>query len=152
MRDSTLTPELCEDYIEHPVSGYALNGTVIYWRHPQLRPELIDATRTSDNMLVYIKRVPTQSEELKIALMLSSESLSKDPKNHCVPVLDHFQDEHDSEMSYMVMPFLLPIDRPPFETVNNVVDFADQILEVRGHVSALQRCAHIFHTGSSVLA
>ena len=94
-------------------------------------------------MLVYIKRVPTQSEELKIALMLSSESLSKDPKNHCVPVIDHFQDEHDSDMSFMVMPFLLSIDRPPFETVDNVVDFADQILEVREQVYILRRRTHI---------
>ena len=95
-----------------------------------MRAELIDATRTSDNLLVYIKRVETQSEELKIALMLSSEALSKDPKNHSVPILDHFEDENDSSMSFMVMPFLLRIDRPPFDTVDEVMDFVDQMLEV----------------------
>ena len=82
-------------------------------------------------MLVYIKRVPTHSDELKIALMLNSETLRKDPRNHCVPILDHFEDEQESGMSFMVMPFLQSIDNPPFETVYNVIDFVEQVLEVR---------------------
>lgn len=82
-------------------------------------------------MLVYIKRVPTDSAELQIALMLSSETLRQHPNNHCVPIIDHFEDEADSRMSFMVMPFLLSIDEPPFETVEDVVDFVEQMLTVR---------------------
>lgn len=41
-----------------------------------------------------------------------------------------FQDDEDPEISYMVMPFLRPIDLPKFEFVIEVVDFVDQILEV----------------------
>lgn len=90
----------------------------------------MDAVRTSDNTLVYIKHIPTDSDELKIALMLNAAAVREDPSNHCVPILDHFEDETDSRMTFMVMPFLLPIDRPPFETVDQVVEFVDQMLEV----------------------
>lgn len=90
----------------------------------------MDATRMSDKSLVYIKRVPTDSDELKIALMLSSESLRENPRNHCVLILDHFEDEDDRTISYMVMPFLRLLDEPPFELVDQVIDFVDQILIV----------------------
>ena len=92
----------------------------------------MDAVRTSDNTLVYIKHVPTDSDELKIALLLSATAVRDDPHNHCVPVLDHFEDETDRSMTFMVMPFLLSIDAPPFETVGQVVDFVTQMLEVGG--------------------
>lgn len=90
----------------------------------------MDATRVSDKALVYIKRVATDSNELKIALLLSSEKHLKDSRNHSVPILDHFEDELESGMSFMVMPYLLSIDERPFELVDNVVDFVDQVLEV----------------------
>lgn len=90
----------------------------------------MDATRISDKSLVYIKRVPTCSEELRIALLLSSEARLQDPRNHSVRILDYFEDELERGMSFMVMPFLHPINQPAFETVDNVVDFVDQILEV----------------------
>ena len=54
--------------------------------------------------------------------------------NHSVPVLDTFEDLVDKSISYLVMPFLRLTDDPPFEVVEEVLDFADQILEVRsGH-------------------
>ena len=103
----------------------------------QPRPSLVDATRISDGRLVYIKRVQTSSDELKIALMMSPEASQEDKRNHSVPILDHFTDV-DGEYSYMVMPFLRPIDKPPFETVENVVEFVDQILEVSENWSCSQ--------------
>ena len=54
-----------------------------------------------------------------------------DRRNHCVRVLDRFEDEDDLEMSYIVTPFLRPLDSVPFERVGDVVDFVDQILDVR---------------------
>lgn len=91
----------------------------------------MDATRISDGQLVYIKRIPTGSEEGRIATMLVGDSLKNDARNHCVPVLDLFQDDEDETLSYMVMPFLRDLIGTPFETVDDVVDFVDQILEVR---------------------
>ena len=92
----------------------------------------MDATRMSDGTMVYIKRVKTGDDESRIATMLWSEDLRRNPWNHSVPVLDLFQDDDDPSISYLIMPFLRLIDRPPFDLVEEVVDFVDQILEVRG--------------------
>ena len=85
----------------------------------------------SDDKLIGIKRVQTLDDEFKIALMLSSEHYKNDARNHAVPVLDHFEDDDDPSMSYIVMPFLRNIDNPPFEVVDDIIVFCDQILEVR---------------------
>lgn len=85
--------------------------------------------RISDNKQVYIKAVQTNSEELRISQFL--QGLPDDPMNHCVPVLESFADPNDPEQSFIVMAYLQFMDRPPFETVSNVVDFVDQILDVR---------------------
>ena len=63
-----------------------------------------------------------------MALMLSAID---DPANHSVPILDTFEDPVDKSISYLVMPFLRLTDNPRFEVVEEVLDFADQILEVR---------------------
>ncbi|CCL99181.1 uncharacterized protein FIBRA_01196 [Fibroporia radiculosa] len=47
--------------------------------------------------------------------MFSKWPLREDPRNHCVPILDLFEDEDDPSHSYMVMPYLRCIDDPPFE-------------------------------------
>ena len=85
----------------------------------------------SDGKLVYIKEVQTGDSESSMALRLSTID---DPANHSVPILDTFEDPADKSTSYLVMPFLRLADDPPFEIVEEVLDFADQILEVRlGH-------------------
>ena len=94
----------------------------------QLRPFLVDATRISDGRLVYIKEVKTGDQESRLAMMLAALD---DPANHSVPILDSFVDFADESVSYIVMPFLRLSDNPPFDTVGEVVDFVDQILEVR---------------------
>jgi len=111
-----------------------------------VRDHLVDATRIADGALVYVKRVQTAGTELQIASMFSSEHLRNDPKNHCVPILDAFQDDGDDSSSYMVMPFLRAIDEPAFELVDDVISFADQILEglvfLHQHGVAHRDCTH----------
>lgn len=80
---------------------------------------------------MYIKRVLTNGDEYLLASLFSQETLRDDSRNHCVPVLDSFQDDDDPSISYIVMPFLRLIDEPPFQLVNDIVDFTDQMLEVR---------------------
>jgi hypothetical protein len=77
---------------------------------------------------VYIKEVRTGDLESSIALMFSAID---DPANHSVPILDTFEDSVDKSISYLVMPFLRLADDPPFRVVEEVLDFVDQILEVR---------------------
>jgi hypothetical protein len=77
---------------------------------------------------MYIKEVRTGDLESSIALMLSAID---DPANHSVPILDTFEDPVNKSISYLVMPFLRLTDNPRFDVVEEVLDFADQILEVR---------------------
>ena len=63
-----------------------------------------------------------------------------DPMNHSVPILDTFDDPVDKSTSYLVMPFLRLIDNPPFEVVEEVLDFVDQFLEVRSGLELTKLC------------
>ncbi|KAL7282053.1 hypothetical protein ACG7TL_003520 [Trametes sanguinea] len=99
------------------------------WWIPTVRPKVMDATRVSDEALVYMKSIRTDSEELRILSYLSSDELRHDPRNHCVPLLDVFQDSTDAERSIIVMPFMRYIDNPPFESVDDVLEMLDQVLE-----------------------
>ncbi|TFY80290.1 hypothetical protein EWM64_g3725 [Hericium alpestre] len=93
----------------------------------------IDATRISDGKPVFVKFVDTGevgTSEVDISLFFSEEPRKSDPHNHCVPVLDvlHHPDEHGA---YLVIPALRKFDSPPFLTVDEPVDFVDQIFEAR---------------------
>lgn len=112
--------------------GDSIHATFSFFPR-QHRPSLVDATRIADGKLVYIKRVQTNDRESRIALMLS---LHEDPTNHSVPILDTFVDETDESVSYVVMPFLRLADEPAFWAIDEILDFADQILEVSLAVSA----------------
>jgi hypothetical protein len=89
---------------------------------------LVDAIRISDDRLVFIKEVKTDGLESRIALTFAGLD---DPANHSVPILDAFVDSLDMSISYLVMPLLRPSGHPPFGVVEEVVDFAEQVLEVR---------------------
>ena len=97
----------------------------------------MDARRISDDKLVLIKQVVTGCQEEKIACFLSSPEMLQDPRNHCVPILDVVEDE-DPTYSFMVMPFLRYVDDPPFERVQDVVQFCDEIFEVFKMSSTMQ--------------
>lgn len=96
----------------------------------QVYPHVIDATRISDGKLVVIKCLPTDGLEIRIALMLGTPPLSEDPTNHSVPVIDTFEDATNPNVSYIVMPLLRDFDDPPFESVEDVLEFGEQLLEV----------------------
>ena len=83
-----------------------------------------------DGKLVLLKRIATDSQELRIAKYFSSADLRVDSRNHCVPVLDILPDPDDTNKSYIVMPFLRYINEPPFESVENILDCGQQLLEV----------------------
>lgn len=91
---------------------------------------MIDATRISDSKLVMMKVVPSTSTELDINRYLSSEPLREDPRNRCIPLLDVLSHPNDPDMSIMVMPYLRGIDDPAFDTVEDILDCGEQILDV----------------------
>ena len=80
--------------------------------------------------MVYIKEIDAHSEEHRIAEILGQGKWNNDERNHCVPVINIFKDPQDPKIFYMVMPFLRPMSDPPFQQVKEIMEFADQILEV----------------------
>ena len=92
---------------------------------------VIDARRISDGKAVFIKKIASGYPEEKLASHLSSTELRSDPRNHCVPILDLIPAPNGEPMTYVVMPLLRYIDKPPFETVDEVLECGEQLLEVR---------------------
>ena len=80
---------------------------------------------------VLIKAIPSWTNESNIACMFSFEEKVDDPRNHCVPVMDVFASPTESQLLFLVMPLLRAFNDPPFAAVEEVVDFVDQILQVR---------------------
>lgn len=100
---------------------------------------VIDA-KTADGRLVAIKRLENKGQEIEVAQFLTS---LKHPHKHCVPVEDVFPDPSEPNWMFMVMPYLRRFDDPEFELIGEVIEFARQMLEVRGSLySALSETPH----------
>lgn len=78
-----------------------------------------------------IKRLRKRRDEKRFNQYFSSPERASATDNHCVPIYDHFSDEIDPDMEFMVMPLLRPFDEPPMSAVVEVVDFVHQTLKVR---------------------
>ncbi|KAI0341121.1 kinase-like protein [Trametopsis cervina] len=118
-----MDPESCEDAIP-----------------PNPPLSVMDAIDVPSGRMVCIKRVRVDRAEHTILELFHKHS--EDPRNHCVPLLESFQD--GSEV-FLVMPYLHPIDNPPFETLGDVIDFVSQLLEgltfMHSHTVAHRDCA-----------
>ncbi|KDQ64118.1 hypothetical protein JAAARDRAFT_27741 [Jaapia argillacea MUCL 33604] len=99
----------------------------------QLLPQILDATRL-DRTVVCLKRTKVHSLETEIARFLTSDSHQRDPKNHCVPILDTFSDPLEPGRAFIVMPLLRPFDDPEFAHIGEVLDFVGQTLEGIGFI------------------
>ncbi|KAH8103564.1 kinase-like domain-containing protein [Cristinia sonorae] len=103
--------DMCEDFIEPVYSN------------------VLDAKRVNDNALVCIKVIALDSNEFKIARMLSPSDRPDELDNHCVPIIDAFPDPINPSYGILVMPYLHQYNKPYFETVEQVMDFIQQTLE-----------------------
>lgn len=92
---------------------------------------MIDATRVSDGKLVMLKAIPSTSTEVDICRYFSSQPLCNDPRNRCIPLLEVLSHPDDPDVCIMVMPYLRNIDQPVFDTVENILECGEQILDVR---------------------
>lgn len=99
-----------------------------FLRHSQTSTALVVAIHEPSGQLVCIKGVQSSLQEHRILQQFADHPGHS--QNHCVPLLDVFQDPDDPEVTYMVMPYLHPINKPPFVTVGDVMDFVGQMLEV----------------------
>ncbi|KAI5120177.1 hypothetical protein M0805_002645 [Coniferiporia weirii] len=123
--DSTKDPLLCEDSIRSSFS------------------KTLDATRVSDGSVVYLKRISKSSTERAIAQYLATKEKLQDPRNHCIPILDYFElnGEGEEDIEIIVMPLLRSLDKPPFSSADEVVDFVKQTLEGLSYIHS-QNVAH----------
>ena len=93
----------------------------------------MDAT-TTDGVKVVLKRVRAASDEIRIALHLSSATMRSDPRNRSVPVLAVVSLQ-DDENVLIVMPYLRPFHSPPFHCRGEFIEALRQFLKVRIAVS-----------------
>ncbi|KAJ8474870.1 hypothetical protein ONZ45_g15805 [Pleurotus djamor] len=95
------------------------------------RTKSFDTQRISDGELLVLKRVNKSRHpyEAEIGQFFSTGSLSKDPRNHCVPIYDVLQCPNDETTIILVMPMLKEWYRPAFDTIGEAVEFFRQIFE-----------------------
>ncbi|KAH9985000.1 kinase-like domain-containing protein [Russula vinacea] len=98
--------------------------------HPNWKPSYVLqwGTRRRDGKQVMLKKIyPDEGlHELIITQLFSSRQFSRDPCNHCVPLLDILEMPQNGQ-KLLVMPFLRPFNDPGFQTFGEFVAFFTQI-------------------------
>ncbi|KAJ7148785.1 hypothetical protein C8R43DRAFT_888696 [Mycena crocata] len=113
----------------------------------QQRMNIMDAHRISDGKPVMLKVVSsaTHPHEVEIAQFFSSPQLACNLRNHCIPIFQVMEDPEDEDKQIIVMPQLLRIDQPVFDTVGELIDCLRQIFEgiefMHEHFIAHRDCA-----------
>lgn len=79
-----------------------------------------------------IMKLQRNSYEGEIYRHLVDPQRLGDDDRHIVPLLDTFEDEREPDLEFFVMPLLRRFDEPPLETVYEVVDWFNQMLEASG--------------------
>ena len=96
------------------------------------RLEVMDATRMSDGRVVALKKVDTliHPYEAEIGKLFSTEPLTSDPHNRCVPIHDVLQSPLNESVVFLVMPYLMRCHDVRFETIGEAVECFRQLFEV----------------------
>ncbi|KAK7032000.1 kinase domain-containing protein [Favolaschia claudopus] len=93
---------------------------------PCFKQDVLDAVRIHDGRKVVLKRVPTDSDEIKIIQYLLG---IEDPRNHTIPLLDIVPVPPDNEFSLMVMPYTRRFNHPSFHCRAEFVEAMQKLLE-----------------------
>lgn len=91
---------------------------------------MLDAIRIKDNKPVFVKKIRTWTDELPVALYLSSDVMRSDPRNRAMPLVDVILLPDDDESALIVMPLLREFDTPPFARRMEVIEALRQFLQV----------------------
>ncbi|KAG8922681.1 hypothetical protein FRC01_013737 [Tulasnella sp. 417] len=89
----------------------------------------LDAERISDGVPVFLKPIPKSSPEIPIGILLTSDKLRDDSRNHAVPLLDVIEDPTDPDGVILVLPMLRRIDSPLPGSVKECLELVEQTLE-----------------------
>lgn len=133
--EDSITCAVC--FYGHLVRAHSF--THCSWQMPILK--VMDATRVSDGRIVILKRLNRIQfpNEIDITRYLSQEGFLEDKRNHCVSLLDIIDPGEGNEV-FLVMPLLRPFDSRKFESLDDVVDFIHQMLEVCCIPKRFSRC------------
>lgn len=91
----------------------------------------MDATRILDGRRVLLKKVTQDELEIAVFFKYSHDAITKDPRNHCIPIFDVIEVPNEEDHAIIVTPFLRPFYTPRFETHGELLEFFRQIYEAR---------------------
>ena len=94
----------------------------------------MDAVRTSDQCIVVLKEVNKSNcpfEEEINRMFTMSDPVATDRHNHIAPVYDVLQSLLDKNIIFLVMPYLMRINKVKFATVGEGIECIRQLFEVR---------------------
>ena len=72
-----------------------------------------------------------KSREREILLHVVEAQRLSGKDHHIAPLLDNFEDDREPNLEFFVMPLMRRYYTVPFEAVSEVLDFYNQLLEVR---------------------
>lgn len=97
----------------------------------------MDAWSVKHNRRVVLKQIHRDADgdnEIRIMSYLSQDTLSGDPDNHCIPLLDVLDPGDSYDFVLIVMPLLLNLRHIKFLTIDEAMEFCSQILQVRSRL------------------
>ncbi|KAJ3720084.1 kinase-like domain-containing protein [Lentinula raphanica] len=92
-----------------------------------IHADVMDALRMSDSLVVAIKRVKTG--EARIATLFSDNTHNRNPRNHCVRLLEVLPVPNEDNLNFLVMVWMRPIMDPRFRTIGEGVQFFKTMIE-----------------------
>ncbi|KAJ7172959.1 kinase-like domain-containing protein [Mycena crocata] len=110
-RDTRKAREYCEDDLE------------------PFKDNVLDAVRIDDGKKVVLKRVATDSQELAMIQLLTSEKMRADGRNRTIPLLDIICLPHQPGISLLVMMYGRQFNYPPFHCRGEFFDALRQLLQ-----------------------
>ncbi|KAJ3769589.1 kinase-like domain-containing protein [Lentinula raphanica] len=94
-----------------------------------LHPDIMDALRMSDSLVVALKRVKISTDEARIATFFSNDTNNLNPRNHCVRLLEVLSVPDEDDRKFLVMTWLRPIMNPRFRTIGEGIQFFREMIE-----------------------
>ncbi|KAJ7092074.1 kinase-like domain-containing protein [Mycena belliarum] len=118
-----------KDFSEMPDGAMKTGPTLDAVRMRDQADVMLKLLRKSTHVREVNGEVEGKFVELEIGLFFSSEPLVKDPRNHCVPILEVLEVPDDDDCIMIVMPLLRKFALPRFDTFGEAIDFFKQIFE-----------------------
>ncbi|KAJ3720052.1 kinase-like domain-containing protein [Lentinula raphanica] len=94
-----------------------------------IHPDVMDALRMSDSLVVALKRVKVSTGDERIATLFSNDANKLDPRNHCVHLLEVLPIPDEDDRKFLVMTWMRPVMNPRFRTVGEGVQFFKEMIE-----------------------